>query len=226
MEKDRQRHRTPEGDRVAHPRKAPCAMLASLCLVAMAATGAATSSSAAPESYEVTFETDVKASPSSIVVAVNRSLAPIGADNFYACINDGFYNNSAFFRVVPNFVVQFGISGSKEENQKWLHKSIKDDKVLASNTVGTLVYADAGPNTRSTQLFINFADNSRLDAMGFSPFGKVVQGMEVATKIFNPTPGGSGGVDQGEYEAQGNDWIRKKYPGINFITGAAVTRQS
>ncbi len=202
-------------------------MLATLFLLALGTIGVAAGQTPAPESYEVTFETDVKAaSPSSIVVAVNRSLAPIGADNFYACVQDGFYNNSAFFRVVPGFVVQFGISGSKDENQKWLHKSIKDDKVLASNTVGTLVYADAGPNTRSTQLFINYADNSRLDAMGFSPFGKVVQGMDVATKIFNPTPGGSGGVDQGEYEAQGNDWIRKKYPGINFITGAAVTKQS
>ncbi len=194
-------------------------------LVSLGATQVA-ANAAAPESYEVTFETDVKASPSEIVVAVNRSLAPIGADNFYACVKDGFYNDSAFFRVVPGFVVQFGISGSKVENQKWLHKSIPDDKVLASNTVGTLVYADAGPNTRSTQLFINYADNSRLDAMGFSPFGKVVLGMDVATKIFNPTPGGSGGVDQGEYEAQGNDWIRKKYPGVNFITGAAVTKQS
>lgn len=161
-----------------------------------------------------------------IVVAVNRSLAPLGADNFFACVNDGFYNDSAFFRVVPGFVVQFGISGSKLENDKWLHKSIKDDKVMASNTVGTLVYADAGPDTRSTQLFINYGDNSRLDGMGFAPFGKVTEGMEVATKIFNPTPGGSGGVDQGEYEQEGNDWIRKTYPGVNFITGAAVTKQS
>jgi peptidyl-prolyl cis-trans isomerase A (cyclophilin A) len=194
--------------------------------ILLASVLATSASAVAPESYEVTFETDVKASPSSIVVAVNRSLAPLGADNFFACVNDGFYNDSAFFRVVPGFVVQFGISGSKLENDKWLHKSIKDDKVMASNTVGTLVYADAGPDTRSTQLFINYGDNSRLDGMGFAPFGKVTEGMEVATKIFNPTPGGSGGVDQGEYEQEGNDWIRKTYPGVNFITGAAVTKQS
>ena len=94
-----------------------------------------------------------------------------------------------------------------------------------SNTPGTLVYADAGKNTRSTQLFINYGDNSRLDAMGFAPFGKVVGagGMAVATKIFNPTPGGSMGIDQGKYEANGNDWIKKNYPGTNFITGASIS---
>jgi len=112
------------------------------------------------------------------------------------------------------------------QNEKWLHKSIKDDKVIGSNTVGTLVFADAGPNTRSTQIFINYADNSRLDAMGFAPFGKVISGMDVATKINNPTPGVSGGVDQGEYESNGNAWIRQKYPKTNFITGAAVTKSS
>jgi cyclophilin family peptidyl-prolyl cis-trans isomerase len=133
---------------------------------------------------------------------VNRSWAPLGADRFYALINAGFFNNSAFFRVVPGFVVQFGISGSKAENQKWLHSSILDDPVKMSNTPGTLVYADAGKNTRSTQLFINYGDNSRLDAMGFAPFGKVVGtgGMAVANKIHNPTPGGSMGEFQSSFD--------------------------
>lgn len=151
---------------------------------------------------------------------VNRSWAPLGADRFFATINAGFYNQSAFFRVAPGFVVQFGISGSKvregitsltsprptptlnlvhaarqTENEKWLHSEIPDDPVKMSNTPGTLVYADAGKNTRSTQLFINYGNNARLDAMGFSPFAKVVgsSGMQVATKIFNPTPGQSMG---------------------------------
>lgn len=130
-------------------------MMRALFALGLAATAAATkatitplgnqsnATAAAPPNYEVTFFTDVKGAESEIVVAVKRSEAPLGADNFFACVQDGFYNESAFFRVVPGFVVQFGIAGSKAENQKWLHKSIKDDPVVGSNTVGTLVYADA-----------------------------------------------------------------------------------
>jgi cyclophilin family peptidyl-prolyl cis-trans isomerase len=122
---------------------------------------------------------------------------------------------------VPDFVVQFGISGDPATNKKW-ETPIKDDKVIQSNVAGTIVYATAGPNTRTTQLFINYIDNSRLDSMGFSPFGTVISGMETAKKIFNPTPGNTGGVDQGEYTSKGNDWIKAKYPKINFITNATI----
>merc|ERR1711935_62872 len=149
-----------------------------------------------------------------------------GADRFYALVTDGFFNNSAFFRVVPSFVVQFGISGSAAENNKWLHSPIKDDPVVGSNTDGTVTFATAGPNTRTSQIFINFGDNSRLDKDGFAPFGKVTQGYDSTQNIFNPTPGNSGGVDQGDYEKNGNAWIKQTYPGINFITGASVTSES
>ena len=118
--------------------------------------------------------------------------------------------------------MQFGISGSSALNDKYLHHSIKDDPVKTTNAKGTIVYADAGPNTRSTQLFVNYADNGRLDAMGFAPFGRVVAGMDVALKAFNPTPGVSGGVDQNAYESKGNAWVKKKYPGIDFIESAVV----
>ena len=162
-----------------------------------------------------------------ILIHVNRSLAPLGADQFYATVNAGFYNNSALFRVVPGFVIQWGISGSKAENEQWLHKSIKDDPVVGSNTMATLTYADAGPNTRSTQLFVNLGDNSKLDGEGFAPFGVMdAISLQTFSKAFNPTPSSSGGVDQNEYEMKGNDWIKQTYPGIDFINGAYVKTAS
>ena len=109
-------------------------------------------------------------------------------------------------------------------NKKW-NETLKDDPVIASNIAGTISYATAGPDTRTTQLFINLADNARLDKMGFAPFGAVVSGMDVVSRIFNPTPNSSSGVDQGMYETKGNAWIRRKYPQINFITKAEVETQ-
>ena len=135
---------------------------------------------------------------------------------------DKFYDEAAFFRVVPGFVVQFGIAGDPAETQKW-STPIKDDPVVASNTVGTIVYATAGPNTRTGQLFINYANNTSLDHQGFAPFGVVVSGMETAVKIFNPTPGSSGGIDQGQYTSKGNAWLKGKYPKANFITKATIS---
>ena len=90
----------------------------------------------------------------------------------------------------------------------WLHNEITDDPVLGTNTRGTISFATAGPNTRTTQVFINYGDNSRLDSMGFAPFGTVVYGLDVAEGVTNPTPGDQGGVDQTMYEYMGNDWIR------------------
>jgi len=174
---------------------------------------------AAWEEYSVRFSTDV---PGDFVINVTRAWAPLGADHFKALVEGGFYKSpAAFFRVVPNFVVQFGLSGDPTTNAKW-KASIKDDPVKKSNVKGTITYADAGPNTRSTQLFINYADNSRLDGMGFAPFGTVVSGMDIVEKIYNPTPGVSGGVDQGEYESKGQAWIKKTYPKINSITGVSL----
>jgi len=174
----------------------------------------------APPVFTVQFDTDIAAEP--VVVEVTRSLAPLGADRFHALVQDGFYNDSALFRVVPGFVLQFGISGSEEQNDKWLHSPILDDPVVGSNTRGSISFATAGPDTRTSQVFINYADNSRLDSMGFAPFGKVISGLEVAEAAFNPTPGDSGGVDQDMYEYFHNDWIRSEYPGINFVVGASV----
>merc|ERR1712032_390754 len=171
----------------------------------------------APQLFTVEFVTDISDTP--IIIEVTRSLAPLGADRFFALVQDGFYNQSALFRVVPDFVLQFGISGSSDQNE------IKDDPVVGSNTRGTISYATAGPDSRTTQLFINYGDNSQLDSMGFAPFGEVVIGLDVAEEVFNPTPGDSNGVDQDSYEKRGNNWIRENYPGINFILSASVSTQ-
>jgi hypothetical protein len=125
---------------------------------------------------------------------------------------------------VPDFVVQFGISGDPSTNEKWA-TPIQDDPVAHSNLPGTITYATAGPDTRTTQLFINYINNSRLDELGFAPFGTVVSGMETALQIFNPTPGDSGGVNQTTFKAFGNGWIRQHYPKINFLTKATIVSE-
>ena len=171
-----------------------------------------------PTSFVVDFETDV---PGTMSINVTRSLAPLGSDRFYALVQDKFFDAAAFFRVVPNFVVQFGIAGTPTENHKW-DVTIPDDPVISSNAVGTLTFATAGPNTRTTQLFINLKTNKNLDGQGFAPFGTVINGMDIAAKIFNPTPGKSGGVDQNQYTNKGNKWLKKAYPKVNFITKATI----
>jgi cyclophilin family peptidyl-prolyl cis-trans isomerase len=172
-----------------------------------------------PDSYTVSFKTnavlDGKEAP-PIVMQVTRAWAPLGSDRFYSLVKDGFYNQAAFFRLVPDFVVQFGISADPKETSKW-NTIIPDDPVLMSNTNWTVSYATAGPDTRTSQIFINYVDNSRLDASGFAPFAKVVSGFETALALVNPTPGNSNGVNQEMYEHKGNDWILQKYPDISLI---------
>jgi peptidyl-prolyl cis-trans isomerase A (cyclophilin A) len=174
----------------------------------------------APDTYEVIFTTDV---PGNITVSVDRSLSPLGADRFYALVKDSFFSKgggAAFFRVVDNFVVQFGISGDPAETSAW-NNNIPDDPVATTNAAGTLTFATAGPNTRTSQLFFNLIDNSGLDAQGFSPFGSITDGFDVLTKIMNPTPNNSGGIDQSKYENGGNEWLESSvYVGnYNSIVG-------
>jgi peptidyl-prolyl cis-trans isomerase A (cyclophilin A) len=146
-----------------------------LCLLAATTLLLVPSSSAANATagingtgdFVVDFVTDV---PGTFTVTVTRANAPLGADHFRKLVEDKFYDAAAFFRVVPGFVVQFGIAGIPAENAKWKVPFL-DDPVVASNTAATIVYATAGKNTRTTQLFVNYGDNKRLDAMGFAPFG-------------------------------------------------------
>lgn len=172
--------------------------------------------------YSISFQTDVAAGspPGLVVINVTSAWAPLGALHLQKLLADQFFDGAAFFRVVPDFVVQFGIAGTPAENAKW-KTPIADDPVAHSNLEGTVVYATAGPNTRTTQLFINLKDNKNLDT-SFAPLGTVVKGMDVVRAIYNPTPGSSSGVSQSDYESKGDKWIRQHYPNINYITKGTV----
>jgi len=169
----------------------------------------------APADFKVSFTT----SAGDFIVEVHRDWAPLGADRFYNLVRRGFFTNASFFRVVPGFVVQFGLSADPAVNKVWDRATIKDDPVKQSNKRGALVFATAGPNTRTTQLFINFADNARLDSMGFAPFGEVIDGMDVVDKIY---AGYGEQPRQDLITAQGDAYISKHFPKIDRIKLARV----
>jgi peptidyl-prolyl cis-trans isomerase A (cyclophilin A) len=170
----------------------------------------------APETFNVKFDTTA----GIFVVEVHRDWAPNGADRFYNLVKNGFYNNTRFFRVVPNFMVQWGINGDPNIQKHWEDANIKDDPVKQSNTRGNITYAQrSAPNSRSTQLFINFKDNSFLDNQRFAPFGKVVSGMDVVDKI-NSTYGER--PDQSTIQTQGNAYLNKNFPKLDYIKTATI----
>lgn len=179
---------------------------------------ASTTDSTAPASYRVRFET----SAGTFVVEVTRAWAPLGADRLYTLVRQGFFDGTRFFRVVPGFVVQFGLGGTPEVSARWRHATLPDDPVTQHNSRGTLTFATAGPATRTTQLFINYADNSRLDAMGFAPVGRVVNGMDVVDHIYS---GYGEQPDQGRIEAQGNAYLGAQFPRLDTIKKATVVPQ-
>lgn len=176
----------------------------------------ATLTAKAPDVYEVQFTT----TKGDIVIQVTRAWAPIGADRFYNLVKHGFYNNAAFFRIVPGFIVQFGLSGDPAVNRAWKNANIKDDPVTQSNKPGTLTFATAGPNTRTTQLFINLGSNAPLDGQGFAPFGQVTGGMEVVQKLYS---GYGERPDQGAITSEGKAYLDKNFPNIDRIQTATIT---
>lgn len=172
-----------------------------------------------PDSYNVKFET----SKGDFIVAVTRDWAPIGADRFYNLVQNGFYDDMRFFRVVPSFVVQFGMSGDPELTKVWQNAKIKDDSVKQSNKPGSVTFATAGPNSRTTQVFINLRDNAGLDDRGFSPFGVISEGMEVVTQLYS----GYGdsrpnGPQQHLITMQGNTYLDEKFPLLDRIVKAKI----
>lgn len=175
----------------------------------------------APESFKVKFES----TKGTFVVQVTRSWAPNGADRFYNLVRHGFYDECRFFRVLPGFVAQFGIHGDPTVSSFWRQASIDDDPVKAGNTRGFLSFAMGGPNTRTTQLFINYRDNSRLDGMGFSPFGEVIEGMEVVDSLYGEygegAPGGQG-PDQGRIQMEGNKYLKASFPKLDYVKKATL----
>jgi peptidyl-prolyl cis-trans isomerase A (cyclophilin A) len=175
----------------------------------------------APAVYQAKFDT----SKGPFVIEVHRDWAPQGADRFYNLVKNGYYDGARFFRVVSGFMVQFGINGDPKIAAVWRDADIKDDPVKQSNGRGTITFATAGPNTRTTQVFINFADNAPLDGQGFSPFGKVVSGMEVVDSLYSGygegAPNGNG-PDQGRIQSQGNAYLEQDFPKLDFIKTATI----
>ena len=175
----------------------------------------ATLKAEAPPLYKVKFATTT----GDFVVEVHRDWAPLGADRFYNLVRNGYFTNAAFFRVLPGFVVQFGLNASPAINKVWHDAAIQDDPATHPNTRGALVFASAGPNTRTTQLFINYNDNPKLDKMGFAPFGTVVDGMSVVDKIY---PGHRETPDQDQIVSKGDAYLKKEFPDLDKIKTATI----
>jgi peptidyl-prolyl cis-trans isomerase A (cyclophilin A) len=175
----------------------------------------------APDTFKAQFDT----TKGKFVVEVTRSLSPNGADRFYNLVRSGYFKDVAFFRVIPGFMCQFGIHGDPAVSAKWREANIQDDPVKGSNLRGTITFATAGPNTRTTQLFINFANNTSLDGQGFSPFGKVISGMDVVDKINSEYGDGAPygrGPDQGRIQAEGNAYLKKDFPNLDYIKSVTI----
>jgi len=176
----------------------------------------------APDIFRVRFET----SQGAFVVEAHREWAPRGADRFRELVAAGFFDDSRFFRVVAGFISQFGLPGDPAVNAAWKDKAIPDDPVRQSNVRGTLAFAMTGPDTRSTQLYINLADNSRLDAQGFAPIGRVVEGMDVVDRLYagygEGAGGGMRGGKQGKILAGGNAHLDAEFPKLDRLLRARL----
>jgi peptidyl-prolyl cis-trans isomerase A (cyclophilin A) len=171
----------------------------------------------APATYRVTLDT----SRGSVVVEVTRADAPIGADRFYNLVKAKYFDGARFFRVIPGFMAQFGLAADPAVSKTW-DVPIQDDPVKASNVRGALTFAATGaPNSRSTQLFINFGNNGRLDSMRFAPFGKVVSGLEFVDQIYS---GYGEQPDQGRITAEGNAYLEKEFPRLDYIKAARISQ--
>lgn len=167
--------------------------------------------------YSVKFESSV----GDFVILVHRDWAPVGAQRFYDLVKSGFYDDCRFFRVVSGFMVQFGLNGDPGTQKKW-ERSLRDDPRKQSNRRGYITFATSGPDSRTTQVFINFVDNAFLDPQGFSPFGEVIEGMEVVDKI-NDEYGES--PDQGQINAGGNVYLKSQFPNLDYIKKATIIEE-
>lgn len=198
-------------------------ILAIVVALVCAAPAFAQAPEQAPASYKVKFDT----SKGAFTVQVTRAWAPQGADRFYNLVKSGFYDDVRFFRVISGFMVQFGINGNPAVMAGWRDKPIKDDPVTQSNKRGTITFAMAGPNTRTSQVFINYVDNDRLDGSGFAPFGRVISGMDVVDKLNaeygEGAPRGRG-PDQGRLQREGNAYLAKEFPRMDIVKKATIER--
>lgn len=178
----------------------------------------------APDVFRARFET----SKGDFLIEVHRDWSPNGADRFYNLVANGFYDNVRFFRVIAGFMAQFGIHGDTAVAAAWGGRNIPDDPVIRSNTRGFVSYAMGGPNSRTTQVFINYGDNSRLDAMGFPPFGQVVEGMDVVDSLYSgygeSAPRGRG-PQQPNIRSGGNAYLERDFPNLDLVLKATIVSQ-
>ncbi len=174
-----------------------------------------------PSVFRIRFETN----KGPFVAEVRREWSPHGADRFYDLVRFRFYDGARFFRALKGFVVQFGIAADPRLEAQWRASVILDDPPKQSNQRGTLTFATSGPNSRTTQVFVSLSDNGRLDSRGFTPFGEVVEGMEVFDRLYfgygDGPPRGSG-PDQEKIETQGNQYLERDFPRLDFIRTARI----
>jgi len=198
-------------------------ILAVIAVLVCAAPAFAQTIEQAPPTYKVRFDT----SKGPFVVQVTRAWAPQGADRFYSLVKSGFFDDVRFFRVISGFMVQFGINGDPRIAAPWRSATIKDDPVKQSNKRGTITFATAGPDSRTSQVFINFADNSPLDRQGFSPFGQVTSGMSVVDALYSGygegAPSGRG-PEQGRIQREGNAYLKKDFPNLDYVKKATIEK--
>jgi peptidyl-prolyl cis-trans isomerase A (cyclophilin A) len=205
----------------------PAMLIAMLTLPAFSQSGNLGNPSALRETAPATYKARFETSKGTFVVDVNREWAPNGADRFYNLVKNGFYDGVRFFRVLDGFMAQFGINGDPAISAQWREARIQDDPVRQSNRRGFITYAMAGPGTRTSQVFINYGDNSALDKQGFSPFGQVSSGMNVVDALHNGygegAPRGQG-PDQGRLQMEGNAYLAKNFPRLDFVKKATITK--
>lgn len=176
-----------------------------------------------PDSFLVAFET----TRGRFDVMAHAQWAPVGVDRFYDLVRRGYYDDVVVFRVVKGFVAQFGISGDPAISAAWRNRRLADDRTRQSNTRGRVSYASGGPNTRTTQLFINFGDNQRLDSTatgGYPPIGEVVMGMEVVDSLYAEY-GGAPSNEQGSIQSQGNAFLKATFPLLDAIRTARIVNE-
>ncbi len=176
----------------------------------------------APDVFRARFET----SKGDFVIEVKREWAPQGADRFYSLVANGFYEGVHFFRVIDGFMAQFGIHGDPAVAARWRQAPITDDPVTQSNSRGSVTFAMTGqPNSRTTQLFINFMDNTNLDGMGFAPFGRVVEGMDVVDRLYSgygEGPPRGNGPDQNRIQTEGSQYLTSDFPELDSVVRATI----
>ena len=184
------------------------------------------SPSEATATAPATYKVKVATTKGDFTIEVHRDWAPLGADRFYNLVKLGYFNDAAFFRVVKGFMVQFGINGDPSANRSWRRATFKDDpQGKQSNKRGMVTFATAGPDMRTTQVFINYGNNSRLDSMGFVPFGKVIDGMKVVDALegsYGDGPPEGRGPQQERIQTEGNAYLHAQFPKLDYIKSATL----